>query len=276
MRQRKSKEPPADKTDTTDITDLDRGRALLAAAEATGTLPPDPFPPWVDESGWGEMPDPRPLTVAVALARVLAENDPDPVALIRHSRRIVENFDITHEMKQAERPATAKSTIDELHSLEKALKKVVSLIKNLRGPARTVLAYNGYYATHLQSLEGQAEELKFRIELAVHDVPESASEWLANYGEAAGRLLDIPQAEGRPPATQAEAVTEQTAIAYEMLSGQKPTFTTFPLAKPRAYIGGPWPNTLKAVFQALDMSDSAEAQCRALAERRNAKREKPG
>jgi hypothetical protein len=256
-----------DVADTSDRTDKTlTGAELLALAEATGELPPDPFPLWTDYSGAGTMPDPGPLAVAEGLARVLAAYNPDPVSLIVQGRRIVEAARDGQDLEQAaSRPATIDQTISDLAAVESAAADLIRALERVRAPGRHVLAGKAFTIWQIEPL---TETLK--------DLQEATAEGQKECfrGEAGGIGGDVADPvsfadkppKGRPEALKARTVTEAAALAFMMLTRKWPTFTTDALAKPRATVRGLWPELLAATFKALNMNASVENQVRRFAD----------
>ena len=70
-----------------------------------------------------------------------------------------------------------------------------------------------------------------------------------------------PQTGGRPPKLQAAQVTDATALAFQRITGRRPTFTTD--TGTGLVLPGLWPNTLQAVFTAAGIDASVAAQVKA-------------
>jgi hypothetical protein len=265
-----------DDADTSDRTDKTlTGAELLALAEATGQLPPDPFPVWTDPSGHEHAVNPRPGLVAAALHGSLADFKLDPVALVTEARWIVmASLHAADKEARSEQPATIEQTTRALSELERACGLVEAALDQLQRPAVAVIEGQLYIrsqnagapigAAHSWML-GSAWHVVSELRNSARDGIDAARRGTAHGPALFGSswpvaFLDRPMG-GRPRKHTASDVCYRTAAAFWRLTRRRPTLTTDPVTNRAA---GLWVETLQAVFEALNISASAEAQAREL------------
>lgn len=188
------------------------------------------------EDGW---PVALPAAIGEALRLALADYAPTSGDIERAAANIC---DAAMLGKAEER---AQPTVDEIKGAKAQLEGLQALTRNL--------------AELIQGLD----RLTIEVMEAEGCDTESLFHELQDGGYAAVQAIAglRPQRGGRRRKLQAAQVTFATALAFQRITGRRPTFTTSTgsgLVSP-----GPWPDTLQAVFTAAGIDASVAAQVKA-------------
>jgi len=174
--------------------------------------------------------------IAEELQKVLHQYKPTPDALEIAARQIFTVCELGRADEHvSNRPASNAATAKELKTMRTLCNKLADHIDAMHNPALSELAKGGLFIRDMiPDLRNAAH--------AAHDV----------YIEPD----DAPPPRSRPPEIEAAEVTTMTAVFYESITGNRPTRSV----DQGEY--GLWLDTLRAVFNVLDIQASAENQAK--------------
>lgn len=198
---------------------------------------------WTGEDGWPvAFEDTATCAAMVRAIRAIPGAHVTEAAALGFARRLVAASEAGRvEEMPINRPSTGAGADSELEKLHRLCGRVIDHIAAMRRPAADGLRAEG------GDLPGLQRALRQAMEAAQH----------AYGGTAAGI------AGGRRPKIEAAFVADTAASVFESVTGKRATITVDIFT---GAISGAWPDFLAAIFAALSIDASVEAQARRLME----------